>query len=44
MIRCDLGALDALRDERSLLVACNHPTLMDAVLLVSRLPRAAAIR
>jgi len=43
MIRCDLGALDALRDERSLLVACNHPTLMDAVLLVSRLPRAACI-
>src|SRR5215212_4311636 len=38
VVRADLSALDGLRDERSLVVASNHPTMMDAVLLVSRLP------
>jgi 1-acyl-sn-glycerol-3-phosphate acyltransferase len=36
--RFDLSALDALRDEKSLIIAANHPSLWDAVLLVSRLP------
>ena len=43
VVRADLSALDALRDERSLVVASNHPTMMDAVLLVSRLPRVVCI-
>jgi len=42
-VRADLSALDALRDERSLVVASNHPTMMDAVLLISRLPRVVCI-
>ncbi len=43
VVRVDLSPLDALRDERSLVVASNHPTMMDAVLLVSRLPRVVCI-
>ena len=43
VVRVDLSPLDALRDERSLVVASNHPTMMDAVLLISRLPRVACI-
>lgn len=43
VVRADLSALDALRDERSLVVASNHPTMMDAVLLISRLPRVVCI-
>lgn len=42
-VRVDLSALDALRDERSLMVAANHPTMMDAVLLISRLPRVVCV-
>lgn len=41
--RFDLTALDALRDEKSLIIAPNHPSLWDAVLMVSRLPDVACI-
>jgi 1-acyl-sn-glycerol-3-phosphate acyltransferase len=43
LVKLDLSALDALRDERSLVVAPNHPSLIDAVLVVSRLPRVVCI-
>jgi 1-acyl-sn-glycerol-3-phosphate acyltransferase len=43
VMRLDLGALDALRAERSLIVAPNHPSLLDAVLVISRLPDIACI-
>lgn len=43
VVRVDLSPLDALRDERSIVVASNHPTMMDAVLLISRLPRVVCI-
>ena len=43
VVRVDLSPLDALRDERSLVVASNHPTMMDAVLLISRLPHVVCI-
>ncbi len=43
VVRVDLSPLDTLRDERSVVVASNHPTMMDAVLLVSRLPRVVCI-
>ena len=43
VVRVDLSPLDALRDERSVVVASNHPTMMDAVLLISRLPRVVCI-
>jgi 1-acyl-sn-glycerol-3-phosphate acyltransferase len=34
----DLRALDALRDQDALLIAPNHPSLWDAVMIASRLP------
>ena len=43
MIRLDADVLDALRDERGLIVVANHPSMLDAVMLVSRLPRSACI-
>ena len=39
----DLSALDALRDEPGLVIAPNHPTLLDALLVISRLPRVVCI-
>jgi 1-acyl-sn-glycerol-3-phosphate acyltransferase len=39
IIRCDLAALDRLRDAPALVIAPNHPSLLDAVLVISRLPR-----
>jgi len=43
--RCsfDLEALDALRDEPSLILAPNHPCLLDAVMVISRLPNVACV-
>ncbi|MBS0469230.1 MAG: 1-acyl-sn-glycerol-3-phosphate acyltransferase [Proteobacteria bacterium] len=41
--RFDLRALDALRRERGLIIAANHPSLLDAVVLVSRLPDAVCV-
>ena len=43
--RCtfDLRALDTLRDETSLIIAPNHPCLLDAVMIISRLPNVACV-
>lgn len=41
--RFDLDALDALRSETALIIAPNHPTLWDVVLIGSRLPNLACI-
>lgn len=43
MMRIDARCLDALRDEPGLILAANHPTMLDALLLISRLPRSACI-
>jgi 1-acyl-sn-glycerol-3-phosphate acyltransferase len=43
LMRIDAGCLDALRDERGLILVANHPTMLDALLLVARLPRSACI-
>jgi 1-acyl-sn-glycerol-3-phosphate acyltransferase len=43
LVKLDLSALDALRDEGSLIIAPNHPSLIDVVLVVSRLPRVVCI-
>jgi 1-acyl-sn-glycerol-3-phosphate acyltransferase len=43
IVKCDLSALDALRDEQALIIAPNHPSLLDAVLVVSRLPQVVCI-
>jgi 1-acyl-sn-glycerol-3-phosphate acyltransferase len=41
--RLDLAALDALRGAGPLLLAPNHPSLLDAVFVVSRLPDAVCV-
>lgn len=41
--RLDLSALDELRGAGPLIVAPNHPCLLDAVLVVSRLPNALCV-
>lgn len=41
--RFDLAALDRLRDEGPLLLVANHPSLLDAVMIVSRLPNAVCV-
>lgn len=43
MLHIDSGALDALREERGLVVVANHPSMLDALILVARLPRAGCI-
>ena len=43
LARFDLSALDALRHEPGLVIAPNHPTLLDALLVASRLPRVVCI-
>ena len=43
LFRCDLRALDALRNEGALIIAPNHHSLLDAVLVISRLPRVVCI-
>jgi len=39
----DLEALDALRDGPSLIIAPNHPCLLDALMVISRLPNVACV-
>jgi len=39
----DANCLDPLRDERGVIFVANHPTMLDALLLVARLPRSACI-
>ncbi|MDP2034271.1 MAG: lysophospholipid acyltransferase family protein [Polaromonas sp.] len=41
--RFDLSALDVLRDGQAMVIAPNHPCLLDAVMILSRLPDAACI-
>ncbi|MDP3637729.1 MAG: 1-acyl-sn-glycerol-3-phosphate acyltransferase, partial [Azonexus sp.] len=41
--RFDLSELDQLHAEGPLIIAANHPSLLDAVLIVSRLSNAACI-
>lgn len=43
LVKLDLKALDALHDERSLIIVPNHPSLLDVVMMASRLPRAVCI-
>lgn len=39
VIFCELEALDALADAEPLVIAPNHPSLLDAVLVIARVPR-----
>lgn len=41
--RFDFSELDRLRDDVPMVLAANHPSLLDAVLVLARLPRAACV-
>lgn len=41
--RFDLSEIDRLRGDAPLIVAANHPSLLDAVLILSRLPNAVCV-
>jgi 1-acyl-sn-glycerol-3-phosphate acyltransferase len=43
IFRCDLKALDCLRDAGPMVIAPNHPSLLDIVVVSSRLPRIVCI-
>jgi 1-acyl-sn-glycerol-3-phosphate acyltransferase len=43
LVKCDVSALDELKHEKGLILAPNHPALIDAVLVISRLPRVTCI-
>jgi 1-acyl-sn-glycerol-3-phosphate acyltransferase len=43
LVKCDLSALDALRNERGIIITTNHPSLIDVVLIASRLPHIVCI-
>ena len=43
MMRLHSQALEALRDEPGLIVVANHPSMLDALMLVGRLPRSACV-
>ena len=43
LLEMDATAVDILRDERGLIVVSNHPCVIDALMLVARLPRAACL-
>lgn len=44
LVQIDSSALDALRDEPGgLIVAANHPAMLDAMVIAARLPRAACV-
>jgi 1-acyl-sn-glycerol-3-phosphate acyltransferase len=43
LLQMDASALDALAEERGLIFVANHPSLLDALMLVARLPRSACV-
>jgi 1-acyl-sn-glycerol-3-phosphate acyltransferase len=43
MLRLEAEVMDALRAERGLIIVANHPSMLDALMLVARLPRATCI-
>jgi 1-acyl-sn-glycerol-3-phosphate acyltransferase len=42
-VRLEASALDSLRPDRPLIIVANHPSLLDAVILLSRLPCAVCV-
>jgi 1-acyl-sn-glycerol-3-phosphate acyltransferase len=42
-VRIDCSALDALRQQSGLIIVANHPSLLDAVVLLSKLPNATCV-
>jgi 1-acyl-sn-glycerol-3-phosphate acyltransferase len=43
LVRVDFRALDSLRGDGPLILAPNHPSLLDAVFVISRLPRVSCV-
>lgn len=43
MLKIDADALDPLRDVPGLVLVANHPSMLDALILVARLPRSACV-
>lgn len=43
MMRIDTAALDALQGDGALIIAANHPSMLDALLVVARVPRGVCI-
>ena len=43
LLKMDATALDPLRDEEGLIVVANHPSMLDALMLVARLPRSVCV-
>jgi 1-acyl-sn-glycerol-3-phosphate acyltransferase len=43
LVKCDLSELDSLRNEKGLIITTNHPSLIDVVLIASRLQRIVCI-
>jgi 1-acyl-sn-glycerol-3-phosphate acyltransferase len=43
IFRCDLSVLDTLSNHGPMVIAPNHPSLVDAVVVISRLPRVVCI-
>jgi 1-acyl-sn-glycerol-3-phosphate acyltransferase len=42
-VHCDAADLDRLQDQGPLIIVANHPSLLDAVVLIARLPNATCI-
>jgi len=42
-LRLHADALDVLRDEEGLVIVANHPSLLDAMMLVARLPKSVCV-
>lgn len=43
LMKMDASALDPLRQERRLVVVANHPSMLDALILIARLPRSVCV-
>ena len=43
LMRIDYEALDVLNDDAGLIIAANHPSMLDAMLVVARVPRGICI-
>ncbi len=43
LLRMDADVLKPLADERGLIIVANHPSLLDALMLVAQLPRSACV-
>jgi 1-acyl-sn-glycerol-3-phosphate acyltransferase len=43
ILQMDASALDPFRDEPGLIIVANHPSMLDALMLVARLPRSACV-